>query len=136
MTVRSPQEEQQHNSLIESLIASLEQRGYHSIRAGHLSAFADRRPDPIYCELHEHHFVPDIIAEKDGQQVLFEVETSGSLDAPSTQVELRAFAAHASANNMLYYLVVPETIRKRAEMVLEMISERRQRSTFVLSLPS
>ena len=82
------------------------------------------------------YITPDVVAEKDGRRMLFEVETSGSLDAPSTRVELQTFAIHAAENDMLYYLVVPENIRKRAEMALEMIEERKQRATFVLSMPS
>ena len=136
MTIRSPLEEQQHNNLIEALVDSLQQRGYESIKAEHLAAFEGNRPDPIHAAEHDHYFTPDVVAEKDGQQVLFEVETAGSLDAPSTQVELRTFAVHAAANEMLYYLVVPEEIRKRAEMALELIEERKQRATFVLSMPS
>lgn len=136
MSIRSSLEEQQHNSLIEALVESLQQRGYEEIKAEHLPAFVGNRPAPIYAEEHDHYFTPDVVAEKDGRQVLFEVETSGSLDAPSTQIELRTFAAHSAANDMLYYLVVPEEIRKRAEMALELIEERKQRATFVLSMPS
>ena len=36
---------------------------------------------------------------------------------------------------MLYYLVVPENIRQRAEATLAMIEEKKQRATFVLPLP-
>ncbi len=136
MTIRSPLEEQQHTTIIEALVESLQQRGYQAIKAEHLPAFAGNRPTPIYSEEHDHYFTPDVVAERDGRQVLFEVETPGSLDAPSTQVELRTFAAHAADNDMLYYLVVPEEIRKRAEMALALIEERKQRASFVLSMPS
>lgn len=136
MAIRSPQEEQQHSRLIEALVESLQARGYESIRAEHHPGFEDKRPEPIYSDIHDHYFVPDVVAEKDGRHVLFEVETAGSLDAPSTQAELQTFAAYAAEHDMLYYLVVPEEIRKRAEMALEMIEERRQCATFVLSMPS
>ena len=136
MSVRSSLEEQQHTDLIEALVDSLQQRGYESIKAEHISAFEGNRPEAIYSDVHDHYFIPDVVAEKDGKLVLFEVETAGSLDAPSTKAELSTFAVHASANDMLYYLVVPEMIRKRAEMALEMIEERKQRASFVLSMPS
>ena len=136
MSIRSSLEDLQHSALIEALVDSLQQRGYESIKAEHLPTFAGNRPEPIYSEAHDHYFTPDVVAEKDGKQVLFEVETAGSLDAPSTQVELRTFASHSAANDMLYYLVVPEEIRKRAEMAMALIEERKQRSTFVLSMPS
>jgi len=136
MSIRSAHEDQQHTNLIEALVDSLQQRGYESIRAEHLQVFEGNRPDPIYSDEFDHYFIPDIVAEKDGKKVLFEVETSGSLDAPSTKVELKTFAVFAAENDMLYYLVVPEDIRKRAEMALEMIEERKQRATFVLSMPS
>lgn len=136
MSVRSSSEDLQHTRLIEALVESLQQRDYVAIKAEHIPSFADRRPEPIYSTIHDHYFIPDVVAEKDGRQVLFEVETSGSLDAPSTRAELATFAIHAAEHDMLYYLVVPEEIRKRAEMALEMIEERKQRATFVLSMPS
>lgn len=136
MAIRSSLEEQQHTHLIEALVDSLQQRGYESIKAEHIPAFEGNRPEPIHSAEHDHYFIPDVIAEKDGRRVLFEVETAGSLEAPSTRAELVTFAAYASANDMLYYLVVPEEIRKRAEMALEVIEERKQRATFVLSMPS
>ena len=136
MTIRSSYEEQQHTTLITTLVESLQQRGYESIKAEHIGGFEDHRPDPIYSQEYEHYFTPDVVAHKDGRHVLFEVETAGSLDAPSTQAELKTFALFASEQDMLYYLVVPENIRKKAETVLEMIPEKKQRAAFVLSMPS
>mgnify|MGYP006948911577 CR=1 FL=1 len=135
MTIRSSQEELEHVHLIEELVSSLQQRGYESIRAEHIGGFEELRPQPIYSEEHDHYFIPDVSAEKDGQKVLFEAETAGSLDAPSSQAEQRTFAAFAAQNDMLYYLVVPENIRQRAEATLAMIEEKKQRATFVLLLP-
>lgn len=136
MTIRSSLEEQQHVTLINALVQSLQQRGYESIRAEHIAGFEALRPEAIYSEEHAHYFIPDVVAEKDGKRVLFEVETAGTLDAPSAQAELTTFAIHAAKNDILYYLVVPDNIRKKAETILEMIPERKQRSAFVLSMPS
>jgi len=136
MTIRSATEERQHLDLIDALVVNLQQRGYESIRAGHLEGFASLRPEPIYSTEHDHHFVPDVMAEKDGRKVLFEVETEGSLDAPSARAELKTFAVYASENQVLYYIVVPDNVRKKAEAMLAMIPERRQRESFVLSMPA
>ena len=135
MTMRSSIEAQQHLTLINALVENLQQRGYESIRAEHLDHFEALRPESIYSEEYGHYFIPDVIAEKGGRKVLFEVETSGSLDVPSAQAELKTFAIYAAENNMLYYLVVPDGVRKKAEATLEMIPERRQRDSFVLSMP-
>ena len=135
MTIRSSQEEKQHVRLIVELVDSLQQRGYESIRAEHVEGFEDLRPQPIYSEKHDHYFTPDVSAKKDGKSVIFEVETAGSLDAPSSRAEQKTFASFAAKNEVLYYLAVPEDIRRRAEAVLAMIEEKRQRATFVLSLP-
>ena len=116
MTIRSSHEARQHIVLIETLVESLQQRGYESIRAEHITGFEGLRPEPIYSDEHSHFFTPDVVAQKDDRQVLFEVETAGSLDAPSAQAELKTFAVYAAENDMLYYLVVPDEIRKKGRV--------------------
>ena len=134
MSFRSPENQSIHDALIRKLVDNLIGKGYSDIRAATLPEFAEMRPEKIYSAEAEMYFSPDVMAYHNGHQMLFEVETVDSILAPSTRVELRAFAAYAAEQKAAFYLVMPEQDRTLADATLAEIENRDLRRSFALTL--
>lgn len=134
MTIRSPENQLAHDEMIRKLVDNLIGKGYQDIRAAVLPEFSDMRPTKIYSEEAEMYFSPDVVAIHNGNQMLFEVETVDSILAPSTQAELRAFAAYAREHRAAFYLVMSEQDRTLAKATLEEIDNRDLRHSFTLTI--
>lgn len=123
-----------HDAMISRLAGDLKQRGYGNLRADHIRGYIDARPERVYCQVAETWLCPDLTAEKDGRQVIFEVETEDSIDSPVTKREISTFAAHAAENDCLFYLVVPDNEENRAQALLQGLGKVNPRKAFVLGL--
>jgi len=132
--MRSLENRKCHDTLIQRLVDDLQGKGYQDIRADHLPAFAERRPERFYSSAAEFFFSPDVTAWRQGRECLFEVETEDSLRFTRTREELRTFSVIARERGSLVYLVVPSELDAEARELLEGLENKNHRQTFVLSI--
>ena len=107
---RNPSESKQHANLIQMMVNHFSSQGYRNIKAD-LAGMT--RPDVIHGTKQNH--VPDLTANKNGNAVILEAETSDSIYDSHTASQWSLFADAAKNKGSEFHVVVPKGSRSDAE---------------------
>lgn len=104
-----------HEFIVEKVIDYLSGLGFKEIFAN-LPGFP--QPEKIASRNKRMSFIPDIIAERQGETYLFAVETGDLyIDGPAAR-KWQEFYSYAGQNNMIFHIVVPRGMLKKVDALL------------------
>ncbi len=118
MVHRSTESQAAHDRLVRQLADLLAEKHFRDVRAD-LDGHADR-PARIFRSLACPGTVPDVTAVGI-QCLLFEVETTDSLDDVHVEDEWRLFAAYAQNRSAEFWVVVPKECKQAAISRMEQL---------------
>ncbi len=95
-----------YDQIVNSVADHLRQQGFSSVRAN-TKGFL--QPGTIKWEEDDEGVIPDITGEHNGSLYVFEIETSGHIDARKVEDRWRLLSAHSKRHNGKFYLIIPET---------------------------
>ncbi len=116
MALRSPVAQMKHNLMVDILARHLVRNGFLDVEAGHLKSYC---PPEGISGSNGSRFIPDVVACKNGQKYIFEVETEDSLHSETTEEELRAFCDHSRKKDCRFLVLVPQKGALKAEGLLD-----------------
>ncbi|MCU7494446.1 MAG: hypothetical protein HF314_15805 [Ignavibacteria bacterium] len=104
-----------HEFVVEEVIDYLQNRGFTEITAN-LPGFP--QPEKVVSRNKRTSFIPDIIAERQGDTYIFAVETGEVSLEGSLSRKWKEFAFYAESNGMIFHIVVPKGMLKKVDCIL------------------
>lgn len=104
-----------HDYMVRELIAYLKSNGYTGIEA---DIMGYNQPDLIYWESNRKGHIPDVVAKKNGQIMIFEIETVADLASDHAKSQRNLFNANAKQHGKSFVLVVQQSAKAEAERLL------------------
>jgi hypothetical protein len=108
-----------HEFVVEEAVDYLRELGFSDISAS-LPGFP--QPEKIQSRNKRMSFIPDIIAQRQGDTYLFAVETGDLYVEGPVARKWREFAFYAEKNNMIFHIVVPHGMLKKVDALLSKLS--------------
>ena len=104
-----------HDYMARQLVAHLKSNGYSGIEA---DIIGYNQPDLIYWESNRKGHIPDVVAKKNGQIMIFEIETVSDLASYHAKSQRDLFHANAKQHGKSFVLVVQQSAKAEAERLL------------------
>ena len=104
-----------HDYMVRELIAHLKSNGYTGVEAD-MTGY--NKPTAIHWKNNQNGHIPDVVAQKNGQYVVFEVETVSDLASDHAKSQRELFSAYANQHKKSFVLVVQQSAKAEAERLL------------------